>query len=147
MLKAKAIGRVDGMKAYKKALNYVALTYPQSKEGKYAQDKYNQLDQKVAKAEFNDEAEADEFKLVFEITSDVNVNELKETTKNEIQEMGYGFNLTKDAYSNDLTFLVVHGLNSKLGGQGLAKKLVEKLEELIDFLLIASSHNYRVIQI
>ncbi|WP_238141012.1 tetratricopeptide repeat protein [Psychroflexus sp. S27] len=148
LLKAKAIGRVDGMKAYKKALNYVALTYPQSKEGKYAQDRYNQLDQKVAKAEFTDEAEAEEFKLVFEIIADVNVDELNEMIKNEIQEMGYGFNLTKDAYSNNLTFLIVHGLNSKLGGQGLAKKLVEKLEELNSTsYFIASSHNYRVIQI
>ena len=38
ILKASASGRLYGFDAYKEGVNYIALTYPNSEEGKHAQD-------------------------------------------------------------------------------------------------------------
>jgi len=44
--------KLEGALAYQKALNYVALTYPQSKEGKYAQKRYTELERKPFSTDF-----------------------------------------------------------------------------------------------
>lgn len=148
LLKARALGRLEGMTAYKKALNYVALTYPQSKEGQYAQEKYDRLEQKTVTASFTDDSEAEEFKLVFEAHPAAEAAELKLVIEQGIQDLGYGFSMTNDFYKNDLSFLVVHGLSSELGAKGLAKKLEEKLEELeSSSYFVVSPYNYKVIQV
>ncbi|MEZ4818100.1 MAG: tetratricopeptide repeat protein, partial [Flavobacteriaceae bacterium] len=48
MLKATALGRRDGFEAYKKAVNFVALNYPLSQEGKDAQEIYSKVLPKLA---------------------------------------------------------------------------------------------------
>ena len=52
MLKATALGRRDGYEAYKKGVNFVALNYPQSPEGKEAQNIYAKTLPTLGKKDF-----------------------------------------------------------------------------------------------
>ena len=53
MLKANAIGRLQGFEAFKEALNYVALTYPNNPEGKKAEQMVADQLPKLAAKEFS----------------------------------------------------------------------------------------------
>lgn len=148
LLKAKAIGRTQGLKAYKTALNYVALTFPQSEEGKYAQQLYNTVDQNFIKNKFEKPDEDATFKLVYELQEqNHNSEKLKELINKFLIEEGLNFKVTVEFYTDQIDFLIIHGLNSKLGAEGLAKKL-KQVEELLSIkYFTASSNNYKVIQI
>jgi len=66
LLKAQAIGRYQGFEAYKEALNYVSLNYPQSPEGKKAQEIYQVTIPQIENNQFTyDEEENKNHKLVY----------------------------------------------------------------------------------
>ena len=52
MLKANAIGRLQGFESFKEALNYVALNYPNNPQGKKAQQMIDEQVPKLANKEF-----------------------------------------------------------------------------------------------
>ena len=55
MLKANAIGRLQGYADFKEALNYVALNYPNNPEGKKAQQMISEQLPKLEPKEFSEE--------------------------------------------------------------------------------------------
>ena len=63
LLKATALMYVEGFMAYKNAINFVALTYPQSEEGKQAQEIYTRVLPGLASSEFS--SEGDKYKIVY----------------------------------------------------------------------------------
>ncbi|HET8809565.1 MAG TPA: hypothetical protein VFM65_04795 [Flavobacteriaceae bacterium] len=65
LLKAMAIGRLQGFEAYKKALNFVALNYPLSDEGKKAQELYDTAIPAMANKEFAENTPDDSYNLVY----------------------------------------------------------------------------------
>src|SRR5690606_6560471 len=70
LLMATAIGRQQGFEAYKKALNFVSLNYPNSDEGKQAQQIYSGVLPLLAVKDFAPEAETDSWKLIYKFTSE-----------------------------------------------------------------------------
>lgn len=152
LLKATALARQDGFEAYKKALNFVALNYPQSEEGKQAEKIYATVLPGLATKEFVPEAEeVKTWKVVykFEVTEQEEAAALLEKLNEAITYFNYTrMSASRDYYDPSTNFVIIHGLRSKRGGRGFAEVLEEKKEFKIKraFFEISSS-NYKVIQI
>ena len=148
LLKAYAIAKIDGVEAYKKALNYVALTYPQSDEGKFAQQKYQELNQKVRKNQFKPDTDNQNYKLVYYFNDTKLRDEFKGQLKSGFETLEYNFKTTEEVYKSDQNFIVIHGLKSLLGAQGLAEILIKEEQVSKDFNYFAiSQENYSIVQI
>jgi tetratricopeptide (TPR) repeat protein len=151
LLKATAIARKEGFEAYKKALNYVSLNYPNSDEGKQAQRIYSTVLPTLENKEFIDPAETDSWKVVYSFTSQENeaANLVKAKIDSAITKLNYrDLKVSLDYYSPDNQFVVVHGLDTQLGGRGFAQVLRERKEYKIQrsFFEIATP-NYKIIQL
>ncbi|RRO16776.1 hypothetical protein EIG84_07535 [Flavobacteriaceae bacterium 14752] len=148
LLKAFAIAKIDGAEAYKEALNYVALTYPQSDEGKFAQKRYNDLKQKVRSQEFKPDTDQQIYKLVYRFDNLEDQKTFKAELLNAFEANDYNFKVTDEVYTSSQSFTVVHGLKSLLGAQGLAEILIkeEGVSEEINYFAI-SNENYSILQI
>lgn len=153
LLKARVLAKLEGAKAYKEALNYVALTYPQSEEGKYAQSLYKELEKKPLSSQFDMTSDPDaSYLLVFDFYGDEgasDVSEVKEKLAVAIQnEEGLDLGLSEDVYNQNQTLLTVKGLKSKLGAEGLAEKFIANavIDENLTYFVI-SQKNYRIAQI
>src|SRR5699024_5680757 len=111
--------------AYKDGLNFVALTYPQSKEGKHAEKIISNNLSKIKKGQFIADAK-DHYNLIY-IFSDrerAKAEELQKTLDKAIAEYEYeGLSTSIGIYSSDKVFVVVHRLNSKMGAEGFGVKL------------------------
>ncbi|OAD91039.1 hypothetical protein A7A78_04280 [Aequorivita soesokkakensis] len=151
MLKATAIGRQQGFEAYKKALNFVSLNYPSTEEGKQAQQIYSNLLPLLAVKDFAPEAESDSWKLVYKFTNEEGeaAQKLKEQLDKAIKNYRYTNMVTSIDYYNPQTqFVIVHGLNTKLGARGFGEVLKENKEYKIKYPFFEiSSPNYKIIQI
>jgi len=170
LLKAQAIGRYRGFEAYKEALNYVALNYPQSPEGKQAQIIYQvtipQIENNVF-VEGVDEEKNHKLMYTFSTAENEQALALKEHLENIIKELRYDkMKVSLDAYTKDQQFLVVHTRRDRLGAEGLGellslgktedsrgvdltkwnrrKKYYKKVEA--EYFTVASP-NYRILQI
>lgn len=151
LLKARVLAKTEGVEAYKEALNYVALTYPQTKEGKYAQEQYTSLKDKPFITEF-DMSPDSEYMLVFNFTKD-NINttkyqQLKEELTSVLEgEKGLNLNLSQEAYNTKQVLVTVSGFKSQLSAEGFAEKLVKNdvIDKSFDFFVI-SQKNYKIVQ-
>ncbi len=150
MLKATALARQDGFEAYKKALNFIALNYPQSTEGKQAQEIYDRVIPQLAKKDFAT-AEGDKWKVVYQFTSDNMAS--AEALQKQIDEAITRYNYDKlstsvDYYNPSTRLVVIHGLNTQLGGRGFAQVLQENDDYRVSYPYFEiSSPNYKTIQI
>lgn len=151
MLKATALGRQDGFEAYKKALNYVALNYPNTEEGKKAMEIHNVTLKQFENFNFEQNEDSKRWKLVYEFNSadKEKAVKTKETIDKAIDELKYiNLSTSLDYYTSDKTFLVVHGLYSREGAQGFAeiiKKHKDYKVTLPSFEI--SSENYAIVQV
>lgn len=149
MLKATALGRREGFEAYKKAVNFVALNYPQASEGKDAQQIYSTVLPQLAKKDFVDKSES--WKIVFAFSKDETKEaaELKEKLEKAIEEYRYtNMSVSTDYYDSKTDFVIIHGLKSQLGGKGFVELLKENKKYKIKrpYFEIATP-NYKIIQI
>src|SRR5690606_30764008 len=104
MLKASALGRIQGLGAFRDALNHVALTYPNQEEGKKAQQMIQehlpQLEQ-LAFIPEQGEGAGDQWKLVFPFKSweDKNALQLRDRLLGAIDDLRYANKVSVDVYS------------------------------------------------
>ena len=126
ILKASAKGRLYGFEAYKEGIDYIALTYPNSEEGKKAQDIIKNAIPVLAKKEFASDDKAQKFNVIFEFdnNSDEDIDAFIKILDEEVSKIRY-FDLTtsKDVYDENTTFVVIHGLKSIEGARGFAEIL------------------------
>lgn len=151
LLKATALARESGFEAYKKALNFVALNYPNSEEGKQAQEIYTKVLPALAFTNFVPEADSNSWKLVYKFTSTETeeAQKLKDLLDKAIEELQYtNMKTSMDYYDPETRFVIVHGLNSKMGSEGFGEILKERKGFKIKkpFFEI-STPNYKIIQI
>lgn len=151
LLKATAIGRQNGFEDYKKALNFVALNYPNSEEGRKANIIYHGQLTKLEKFDFEANNESDRWKLIYEF--DVNSREeakaFQEKINKAIVELQFTYlDTSLDYYNASKVFVVVHGLFSKEGAKGFAETLKENRKFKITHPYTEiSSPNYAVVQV
>jgi tetratricopeptide (TPR) repeat protein len=147
LLKAYAIAKIEGSEAYKEALNYVALTYPQSDEGKYAQVRYNEL-RNLKPNSFIPDSDEQSYKLIYYFDDDTRMQDFLPQLENGLLELEYNFGITQETYNSNQKFIVLDGLGSLLGAQGLAEILIKEklLSKEFDYFAI-SEENYSILQI
>lgn len=149
MLKATSLGKRDGFEAYKKAVNFVALNYPQSSEGKDAQKIYATVLPQLENKEFVNQGE--NWKIVYAFTKEESelAAKLQENLSKAIDEYHYDYmSVSTDYYDPNTNFVIIHGLKSQLGGRGFAEVLKEhKKYKIKRPYFEISSPNYRIIQI
>ena len=149
-LKAVANARLFGFEAYKKAINYIALNYPNSPEGKQAETMMQSVIPMLEKKTFIDEASSKNFKVIYSF-KDASKEEIEEFANklNESIEVVRYFDLSSsiDKYNANTTFVVVHGLTSLQGAQGFKDILRDYKKTIERNHFSISSDNYEVIQI
>ncbi len=127
LLKAQAIGRYRGFEAYKEALTYVSLNYPQSPEGKKAQLIYQVTIPQIQNSEFLIDVDEEENHKLIYAYSTMGTNQaegLKEHIENIIKELRYDkMKVSLDVYTNQQQFVVVHTRRNRLGAEGLGELL------------------------
>lgn len=151
LLKAIAIGKKEGFSRYEKALNFVALTYPNTEEGKQAQKIIDELIPKFKTATFEADDKPDRWKLIYQfpIANKEDAEQLKTLIDQAITDLEYtDMSTSLDYYTDEINFVVVHGLKSKLGSRGFGETLNEKKDYEVEHPFFEiSSTNYQILQI
>ncbi len=153
MLKANAIGRLQGYNDFKEALNYVALNYPNNPEGKKAQQMISEQLPKLEPKEFSEETDSSgtaNWKVVFPFKRQHNEAALflKKRLEGSIKDLRYKNVVSKDIYNLEDQFVVVHGFKSKDFALGYVELLKINKDYRIDvenFVILSS--NYKIIQV
>jgi len=149
-LKAVSKARIYGYESYKEAVNFIALNYPNSPEGKKAEEMMQKIMPALAKSEFVDDGLAKNFKVIYQFvdTTAEELDAFKKELDEAVKEVQY-FDLTtsKDIYNQNTTFIVVHGLKSIDGALGFAEILKDNEKTIEKAYFAISSQNYQVVQI
>ncbi len=149
ILKASAKGRLFGFEDYKDGVNYIALTYPNSEEGKRAEVILSEVIPLLAKKEFVDNESANHFNVLypFEVSQKEEINEFVEKLNDAVSKITY-FDLTTsiDVYDTNTIFVVVHGLKSVQGASGFAEIIEENKHKIVHDYYSISSPNYEIVQ-
>ena len=158
ILKASAKGRLYGFEAYKEGINYIALTYANTEEGKKAQSLLKEAIPALAKKEFSSDDNVQYFNVIYQFdkNSGEDIDTFVKILDEEVAKIRY-FDLTtsKDLYDENTTFVVVHGLKSIEGAIGFSQFLQsdEKDErgrlikpKITKVYFAISSPNYAIIQ-
>ncbi|WP_026836894.1 tetratricopeptide repeat protein [Gillisia sp. JM1] len=152
LLRARAMGRIYGVNAYKEELSTIAANYPQTQVGITALELLNTAIPEMEKStlEINSNT-ASNLKLLYsvEVADQQKSNVLKEVLEKAILELDYaGLSVSQDVYNYKLKFVVVHGLDAYSNAEGFAELLnINKKYKVEITPVIVSSENYRVIQL
>ncbi|MBA6313787.1 type IX secretion system periplasmic lipoprotein PorW/SprE [Cellulophaga baltica] len=153
MLKANAIGRIQGYDAFEEALNYVALNYPNNPEGKKAKEIIADQLPKLAPKEFlqpNPAKKAENWKLVFPFKMDATepVAKLKAALEKAIKDLKYRNTVSLDMYNLENKFVVVHGFKTEEYALGFAELIKNNKDyRIADENFVILSSNYKIIQV
>ena len=149
ILKASAKGRLYGFQDYKEAVNYVALTYPNSEEGKQAEIIMKESFPIFRRKEFKSDDNAKHFNVLYPFEKDEfdKIEEFQKKLEEKIKEIKfYELSTSVDVYTEGIKFVVVHGLNSVQGAAGFAEILKERKVNINRRSYSVSSPNYIIIQ-
>src|SRR5690606_36677663 len=151
LLKATASGRLYGYDAYAQAINYIAITYANTPEGKQAQDIEGQVLPRISGKEFVPNTPDDNFKVVFSFDNSKKeyINSFKTSLDSILNNLKYyKLNSSKDVYNTDTTFVIVHGLKNEQVAQTFEQLLTkEDKQKIKESYFAISSANYQNIQI
>ena len=149
LLKAKICARLKGVEEYKKALNFVALNYPNANEGKQAETLLSVDIPALEKLAFKNDTSGT-WKIVFlknyNATKEIEILQKKLSAfiadKNNSQ-----VKISNDLYNDTSIFIVIHGFESKEAAESSLFLLKEyKDYKINDEAYVVSSNNYAVIQ-
>jgi len=153
LLKAIATGRLYGFEAYKKAVNYLAVTYANTPEGKQAQNIETNILAKLESKDFVAESDSipDNYKVVFKFQASQPevISSFKEVLVTVIGNVKY-YNLKAsiDVYDPTTKFVVVHGIRTSQVAKTFNQLLTEEDQNKITApYFVVSSTNYQIIQI
>ena len=150
LLKANTIGKLKGIAEFKKALNYVALTYPNSTEGKETEKYIASKIPYLESLSFTKDVPSS-WKIIFPINfpEEKTVKSLLDKITKFAKERSIEkLFVTDDVYVLDKNFLVIHGIKTEESAKGIATVLKEYKEYKIqDHLIVISTENYKVLQI
>jgi len=151
LLKALATGRIYGILAYKDALNYVALNYPQTDAGKKAQELYNTSIPKLENDQFEPEINQSNIKLLYSFKNEKKEQAglLKVKLEQAILDLGYkDLSTSIDVYNSANLFVMVHGMEDLSRAEGFAELLkINTKYKVKEEPIVISSGNYRVVQL
>jgi tetratricopeptide (TPR) repeat protein len=151
LLKAFAAGRLYGFQEYKKGIDYIALNFPNTEVGKSAQKLVTDAEALKIPEVFLSEKGLVDFKLIyrFKNTEVAAMDNLKKKLTEAFENENFTFRSSTDVYNENDKLVVVHGLNSKLGAQGLGDLMANPENDYKvskPFFAIASE-NYKITQV
>lgn len=150
MLKANVTGKLKGLGEYKKALNYVALTYPNSEEGKKAESMLTREVVVMEAMTFNSKQPAS-WKLLYQADnlSDNKTIALYGKIAKFLKDRQFEkIRMSLDIYTMDKNFIVIHGLKTEEHAKGIQSILKEfKDYKVQEPGYVISNENYKVVQI
>ena len=150
-LKAVANARVNGFEAYKESLNYIALNYPNSEEGKKAETMLQTTIPLLANTTFSEDGIAKSFKVIYTFKAEEQdrIPEFVEELNEAVERVRYlELSTSTDYYDPSTKFVVVHNLKSLEGAMGFGEILNEYEEIDINRAYFAiSSPNYQIVQV
>lgn len=153
LLKANAIGRLQGFEDFREALNYVALNYPNTEEGRRAQGMIDEQLPGMESREFTTSLSASgtgNWKVVFPFQrhQEKEAQTLKERLEKSITDLRYNNRVSSDIYNLEQQFVVVHGFRSREYALGYVELLKNNRDYRIDrenFVILSA--NYKTLQI
>ncbi|MGG7036172.1 MAG: tetratricopeptide repeat protein, partial [Flavobacterium sp.] len=150
LLKANVIGKLKGLNEYKTALNYVALNYPNSEEGKEA-DKILTVNVPKLEALQLGKYPSVNWKILYQTKDfeDKNTKALRAKIAKFIKDRSLDkLFLSLDVYTMTDNFVVIHGMNTEDVAQAIVSILKDyKDYKVTDEATIISAENYAVVQI
>lgn len=149
ILKASAKGRLYGFEAYKEGVNYIALNFPNSEEGKRAQEIMKNVIPALANREFKSDSIGTKFNVLYQFENARNeeLDAFLKLLNDEVTQIRYfDLSVSKDVYDPNTTFIVVHGLKSIYGASGFADLLRERKANITRPYIAISSSNYEIVQ-
>lgn len=151
LLKASVLGKLKGLSEYKKAVSYVAVTYPDSDEAKQAEDILKVSIPRMEQRILTQDTVSTNWKLLYKVGKKDDTETVKLTEKLEkyFAEKQYDkFKVSYDVYDETTSFVVVHGISSRDFARYLITLLKEdKKYKVLNPAQVISSDNYLVIQI
>jgi len=150
LLKANIVGKLGGLVEFSTALNYVALNYPNSEEGKKA-EKLLSVDLPKLEALQLSKATSRNWKILYQTKDfeDVGTKGLREKIKKFIADRSLTkITVSLDIYTMTDNFVVLHGINT----EDLAIGITSILKDYKDYKvqqkpIIISAENYTIVQI
>lgn len=150
LLKANLIGKLYGLEEYKKALNFVALTYPNVEEGKQT-EKFIATKIPLLESLFFNEANPSSWKIVYQpksLNQDDSKALLDKLNKFVKERTIEKLSVSIDVYTIDRNLIVIHGIKKEENVIEIAQILKEYKEYKIpDPSFAISSENYKIVQI
>lgn len=151
LLKASAIGKLKGVEEYKKAINYVALSYPNTKEGKQAEDILKLNIPRLEEMNLKQDSITKKWKILYKVvkTDEVENQKLLEKIAKYIKEKQFDiFTVSSDVYNETENFIVIHNITSKQFADHFINLLKDDKEYKITApAKVISSDNYSVVQV
>ena len=149
LLKARIIGKLRGIDEYKKALNFVALNYPNSAEGKEAEALLGTDVPALAKLEFSG-SETTSWKILYlaKDPAEKNTKNLVDKVKKFLTDRNWkSLKMSFDVYTEEYNFVVIHGMVSEENAKSIATILKDFKEYKVpDVPIIISGQNYEIVQ-
>lgn len=149
MLKAKITGRLKGVEEYKKALNFVALTYPNTAEGKQA-EKMVQMEVPLIEALDFGLEQPISYKIIFpkKYPYEKEVKNLTDKIAKYIKDNNaVALKSSEDIYTLTDNFIVIHGFDNKDAAISVLSVLqLHKNYKLTDKVHIISTEDYKIVQ-
>ena len=148
LLKANAIGKLQGLEAYKNAMQYVADNYPNSEEGKKAKEIVTTEIPLLENMAFS-AADTKNWKIIYKLTAqdEKTLNLLKEKINAFLaKETHKILSYSCDNYTEKEILVTIHGINSEEYAKAIVITLIEKFK-VGEPGIVVSGENYKVIQI
>lgn len=150
MLKAKILGRLKGVEDYKVALNFVALTYPNTQEGKQA-EKMIQTELPLIEALNFGLQQPTGYKIIFPKSYPYGkeVKNLTDKIARYIKDTNaVALKSSEDIYTATDNIVVIHGFDNKDAAiSALAVLQLHKNYKVTDKVYIISTEDYKIVQI
>ncbi|MFD2602378.1 type IX secretion system periplasmic lipoprotein PorW/SprE [Flavobacterium suzhouense] len=149
LLKAQVSARLMGLEEYKKSLNFVALNYPNSEEGKKAELLLKTDIPNLEKLAFGEPTASWKIVYKFDFADEAKIKPLKDKIEKFIKEgLNNNIKITSDVYTIKENMLVVHGFSSKLAAEEAVSVLKDyKKYKVAEVLEVISTEDYKVVQI
>lgn len=149
LLKAQAGARLHGIEEYKKGLNFVALNYPNSIEGKTSEALLKTDIPNLEKLAFGQPTASWKIVYKFDIADEAKIKPLRDKIEKFIKEgLNNNIKITSDVYTLKDNMLVVHGFISKLAAEDAVSVLKDyKKYKVAEVLEVISTEDYKVVQI
>ena len=148
LLKANTIGKLQGLEAYKSAMQYVADNYPNSEEGKKAQEIVTTEIPLLENMAFS-ATDTKNWKIIYKLPAqDEKTLNLLEGKINAFlaKEVHKILSYSCDNYTGKEIFVTIHGINSEEYAKAIVTTLKEKFK-VGEPGIVVSGENYKVIQI